>query len=218
MGLVHTEECVSACRTPTRERQYNSRSGIAIDKDRCDWMLNPQVFQQIQMLMGPLQTDLFASRLPNFYSWIPDPEADAFNQDCPQTRGFANPPWCWIAWCLSQMKRQMTRVVMITPLWVSQPWYPMISEMLEDHPRILPARDNLAIVPPGQEFIMNQGVPELVAWPISGNPSNHEGFLQRLQHPSSHPGDPKRSQTTTHCFQNGLAGVCWGIEIPLRDL
>jgi len=32
LGLVHTEECVSGCRTPTRERQYNSRSGITINK------------------------------------------------------------------------------------------------------------------------------------------------------------------------------------------
>ena len=66
-------------------------------KDRCDWMLNPQVFQQIQLLMGPLQTNLFASRLmkqlPNFYSWRPDLEAtatDAFNQNWAQTRGFTN--------------------------------------------------------------------------------------------------------------------------------
>ena len=50
---------------------------------------------------------------------------------------------------------------------------------------------------------MNQGVPELVARPISGNPSNHEEFLQRLQHFSSHLGDPKRSQTMTPCFRNG---------------
>ena len=49
---------------------------------------------------------------------------------------------------------------------------------------------------------MNQKVPELVAWPISGNPSNHEEFLQRLQHFSSHLGDPKRSQTMAPCFRN----------------
>ena len=30
-------------------------------KDRCDWMLNPQVFQQIHQQMGLLQIDLFAS-------------------------------------------------------------------------------------------------------------------------------------------------------------
>ena len=176
-------------------------------QDRCDWMLNPQIFQQIQLQMGPLQTDLFASRLtkqlPSFYSWRPDPEAiatDTFNQDWAQTRGFANPPSCLIARCLSQIRRQMARVVIITPLWTSQPWYPIILGMLEDYLRILPAREDLVILPAGQEFIMNQGVPVLVAWPISRNPSNHEEFLQRLQPSSSRLGDLKRSQTTTPCF------------------
>ena len=70
-------------------------------KDRCDWMINPRVFQQLQQLLGPLEIDLFASRLtkqlPRYYSWRPDPEAeatDAFLQDWTQARGFANPPWC----------------------------------------------------------------------------------------------------------------------------
>ena len=196
-----------------------------LTRDRCDWMLNPLVFQRIQQQMGPLQTDLFASRLtkqlPSFFSWRPDPEAtaiDAFNQNWAQTRGFANPPWCLIARCLSQIKRQMARVVIITPLWASQPWYPIILGMLEDYPRILPAVEDLVILPTGQDFIMNQGVLELVAWPVSGNPSNHEEFLRRLRPSSLHPGDQKHSRTTTPCFRNGLAGVHRGIEIRLKDL
>ena len=67
-------------------------------KDRCDWMLNPLVFNQIQLQMGPLETDLFVSQLtkqlPQFYSWRPDQKAqgtDAFNQDWSKMRGFANP-------------------------------------------------------------------------------------------------------------------------------
>jgi len=70
----------------------------------------------------------------------------------------------------------------------------------------------------GQEFIMNQGILELVAWPISGNPTNHKEFLQRLRSFFLHHEDQKHNQTTTPCFQNGLAGVHRGIEIPLRDL
>jgi len=106
------------------------------------------------------------------------------------------------------------------PLWASQPWYPTILGMLEDYPRILPAREreDLVILPASQEFIMNQGVPDLVARPMSKNPSSHEEFLRRLQPSSSHLGDQKHSQTTTPCFQNNLAGVHRGIEIPLRDL
>ena len=55
---------------------------------RTDWRLCPVVFGRINGLLGPLQVDLFASRLthqlPNYVSWHPDPGAiacDAFAQD-----------------------------------------------------------------------------------------------------------------------------------------
>ena len=65
-------------------------------KDRCDWMIQPRVFQQIQQSLGPLQIDLFPSRLTKqltcYYSWRLDPKAeatDAFTQNWAQARGFA---------------------------------------------------------------------------------------------------------------------------------
>jgi hypothetical protein len=54
-------------------------------KDRSDWMLNPQIFRKIQQRLGPLEVDMFASRLrlstqlERFFSWRPDPEAEAVN-------------------------------------------------------------------------------------------------------------------------------------------
>ena len=52
-------------------------------KDRTDWKLNPEVFRQINRRLGPQTVDLFASRLttqlPRFFSWRPDPEAEALN-------------------------------------------------------------------------------------------------------------------------------------------
>ena len=71
-------------------------------RDRSDWMLNPRIFYKNTRRWGPLEVDLFASRLTTqlqrFFSWRPDPEAealDAFNQDWSsiQGRGYANPPW-----------------------------------------------------------------------------------------------------------------------------
>ena len=68
-------------------------------RDRSDWMLCPQIFQTIKKAFGPLDVDLFASRLthqlPCFFSWRPDPLAeavDAFQQDWGRLKGFANPP------------------------------------------------------------------------------------------------------------------------------
>ena len=68
-------------------------------KDRSDWKLLPAVFHRINRRLGPLEVDLFASRLthhlPNYASWRPDPTAvatDAFTMNWAQMRGYANPP------------------------------------------------------------------------------------------------------------------------------
>ncbi len=186
-------------------------------------MLNPQIFAQLHSVMGPRHVDLFASRLtrqlPRFFSWRPDPEAaavDAFTQDWSKIRGYANPPWCLIPRCLTHIKRQRARVLLIAPLWKTQPWFPVLLDMLEDYPRILPMRPDLTLNPTGLEFIMNQ-VPTLVAWPICGIPSSQGAFRNQLLSYYSPPGGPKQHPTTTPCSTSGLAGVSRGIEIwPCR--
>ena len=187
---------IPACRViPGKENTVADQESRA-SRDRCDWMLNPHVFNQIQSLMGPCEMDLFAlhltKQLQRFFSWRPDPEAegtDAFSQNWVMAKCYASPPWCLIAQCLSQVRRQMARMVIITPLWNSQPWFPTILGPLENFPRLLPVRTDLVVLPTMQEFVMKQGVPELVAWPISGDPLHHKEFLQWLQSSSCLPGD-----------------------------
>ena len=175
--------------------------------------------------MGPLEVDLFASRLtkqlPRFFSWRPDPEAeatDAFMQDWTTCRGFANPPWCLIHRCLTKVKKQAAQIVLITPLWKTQSWFPLVLELLEDYPRRIPQHRDLVSMPLGQEFLMQQGVPQLVAWPISGNPIHHEEFLHRLQTSCLDHGETKPTPTMVPPFLDGLAGVNKGVGIPLLDL
>ena len=69
-------------------------------KDKTDWILCPQTFRRINHLIGPLQVDLFASRLTHqlyrYVSWRPDPYAmttDAFTLNWVEFKGYANPPW-----------------------------------------------------------------------------------------------------------------------------
>ena len=139
-------------------------------KDRCDWMLNPQVFSKLNRVMGPLEIDLFASRLTHQ-----------------------------------------------VPLWRTQPWFPVLIDMLEDYPRILPRRADLTLNPTGQKFIMNR-IPTLVAWPICGSPSSQEAFRTQLRNSCFPPGEQRQPPITTPCLTSGLAGVSRGIEIPLRAL
>ena len=88
---------------------------------------------------------------------------DAFLQNWTPMKGFANPPWCLILRCLSQIKQQQARILLITPLWPCQPWFLVVLGMLQDYPRQLPPQQDLILSPSNQEFIMQQGTPTLVA-------------------------------------------------------
>ena len=48
---------------------------------------------------------------------------------------------------------------------------------------------------------------QLAAWPISGKDAERKSFLNRLQASSWHRGDLSQTQTTTHSFTSGSAGV-----------
>ena len=111
---------------------------------RFDWKLNPAIYHQISLLYGPFEVDLFASRLtaqcPVYFIWQPDPYAkatDAFLHDWSQMKGFANPPWGLIRRVLSEVQNQETSLVLVAPVWKSQPWYLVFLRMLIDYPRLI---------------------------------------------------------------------------------
>ena len=59
---------------------------------------------------------------------------------------------------------------------------------------------------------------QLAAWQISGKAAERKNFLSKLQASSWHHGDPSQTQTTTHSFTSGSAGIIQGIEIPFLVL
>ena len=96
-------------------------------RDRSDWKLNPTVFRRIQDSLGPLEVDLFASRLtaqlPRYFSWHPDPQAeatDALLQDWRHLRGYANPPWNLVGRVLAKAREQEATLVLVAPIWPAQ--------------------------------------------------------------------------------------------------
>ena len=152
----------------------------------------------LQSKMWCLEVDLCSSHLTrqftHNYSWRADPEAmatDAFMQDWSQQQGFASPPWCLIHRCLSKVKMQLARVVLITPFWKTQSWFPILLELLEGYSLILPTLSDLLVMPTQQELLMKQGVSQMIAWPMSGNPILHKDFLHILQASCSPPGETK---------------------------
>ena len=197
--------------------------------DCCEWNLNPSSYRAIQEQLDPLEVDHFASHLtkllPWFYTRRPDPDVeatDAFPHNWALRRGFANPPWHLINRCLCQVAHQQARIVLLTLWWSTQLWFPVALGMLENHPRLLPDNPNLVSLPVGHQFIMPQGVPWLITWLISRNPSNHRAFLEKLQNFSIH-GNQRQTRTTIHCVQDSLRTWCqsrnWDpFEGPVSDV
>ena len=194
-------------------------------KDRTDWMLNPSLFAKIQKRFGPLEVDMFASwlttQLSRFFSWRPDPEAEAVNafvQDWGPLNGigYANPPWSLISRVLTQVQAQRTSIILVAPVWKSQPRYPKLLDMLIDFPRkILMEGDVISAMAHNNTLAVN---PQLAVWNISGIGSKINRFRKRTQSCSSHHGDRSLRSLTTHSFESGYAGVTKGILIPFRDL
>ena len=119
--------------------------------DSSDWKLHPGVFNRLHQKWGPLNIDLFASRLSyqldQFVSWRPDPLAihtDAFTLDWATFRGYAFPPFALIGRCLHQIQsQQVSHMVFVAPVWPAQPWYPLLLDLCIDFPLLLPVQEDL---------------------------------------------------------------------------
>ena len=129
MALVHEQRHYSGCWLPGVLNTIADQESRVM-WDRSDWMLNPRIFKKIQRKWGPLEVDMFASRLTTqlkrFFSWRPDPEAEAlnaFNQNWSnlQGRGYANPPWNLVGRVLNRVQLQQVTLVLVAPVWKSQP-------------------------------------------------------------------------------------------------
>ena len=163
-------------------------------KDWTDWKLCPAVFRHINQRRGPLEVDLFASRLTcqlrQFVSWRPDPMAiatDAFTLDWAELKAYANPPWNLISRaCPSGTSVEGTGMVPSAPRDVggSSSLFP-------------PRRD---LITATHEDSLPEVVPQLTVWAISGSATRTAEFLRGLRNCSWRHGDrsPPRRQTINH--------------------
>lgn len=96
-------------------------------------------------------------------------------------KGYANPPWNLIARTLRKTQEQGAEIILVAPVWKTQPWYPLLLAMLADWPRLLPKQT------------INTEVghlhPQLAVWSISGKAFAVKAFQTKLQNWSLAHGD-----------------------------
>ena len=117
----------------------------------------------------------------------PDPKAvavDALQQNWTHKFTYAFPPFNIIARTLKKVQAHRSSMIIITPTWNTQPFYPLLLQMVTQEPIMLPKSNNLLLDPAGNQHpLVTEGNLRLAAWLISGNPSKQKEFHSRL--PSS---------------------------------
>ena len=147
---------VSAVYVPGKENQIADALSRGQEKNSSNWKLDQKIFHAIEMKLGEVQVDWFADRLNAqevYYSWKPDPYAtgkDAMQIDWKNTKGYAFPPFCLIGRVLRKVRKEGASLILITPTWPSQSWYPSLLEMIVACPILLPPYQALLTGPRGE--------------------------------------------------------------------
>ena len=88
--------------------------------------------------------DLFAShhnsQLHRYFSWTPDPGAEAinaFHQTWSKMNLWANPPWILIPRILSKLIREKATMTILVPWWETAPWFPLLLDLLIEPPLVI---------------------------------------------------------------------------------
>ncbi|XP_070556878.1 uncharacterized protein [Ptychodera flava] len=121
-----------------READYLSRTF----NDNLEWCLKSTVLQTaLQQLRWTPEVDLFAAHLnaqfPRYVSWKPEPQAwwiDTFSIQLGKLVSYAFPPFCLIPRVLHKIRQDKARLILIAPVWTTQPWYPDLLLLLIQDP------------------------------------------------------------------------------------
>lgn len=194
--------------------------------DYSNWKLNTTIFKSLMLLFGKCNVDLFADRLnsqlTNYYSWKPDPQAkavDSLLQPWKGIKGYAFPPFCLISSCLAKIREEGAQIVLVTPIWQAQAWYPLLLQMSIEDPVLIPMTYNTLLSPMKEThpLLQNQTL-KLAGWKVSGDPSQQLAYQRKQKNYSSDPGNQARDQLMTVPGISGLAGVIQGKLIPFQHL
>ena len=153
-----------------------------------EWKLNPILFQRIVAVYGMPQIDLFVTRantqLGKFVSWIPDPQSaaiDTFSVQWSDPLSYAFPLFSLIMRCVQRIKNQKGKILLVTPVWRSRSWYPLLFSLLYDQPLLLLNSETTLLPPSNQKALkpqLNINKFTLAVWPLSGNASLNTKFLR----------------------------------------
>lgn len=123
----------------------NTKDNFMADREsrkiNIEWELSQYAYNNIVQKFGVPEIDLFASRInnkcPKFVSWKKDPEAftvDAFTLCWKPFFFYAFPPFSLVLKCVRKIVTDQATGVLVFPYWPSQPWFPLMKQLMIGEP------------------------------------------------------------------------------------
>ena len=107
-------------------------------------------------------------------------------------------------------------ILIITPAWSGQPWFPELLKMSVKSPLLLPALKDLLKDPAGKlNPPVIQNSLRLMAWKISGRTYLQKEYQQGIPTLSQTIGEHLKSSIASQLGRSGVAGVLNWIYVPL---
>lgn len=187
-----------------------------------EWSLSCHLFVKIQSRFGPLNFDLFASRLNNklplYASWKPDPGAklcDSLSFDWASVKGYAFPPFALIGKVLRKVNHDKCSLVIVVPEWPSQHWFPMLLKMLVDFPVFIPSTDKGRLHNPKGEKPIKAN---MLVCKISGLVNDTQLFLHRQRRLLRLAGGIQHTNSMKSIYHGSKTFVIEDIPIPCQRI
>ena len=141
---------------------------------------------------------------------------DAFSLDWGQILGYAFPPFALIGRCVRQLRSQkVDQLVLVAPVWPTQPWYPLLLQMCVEPPLLFPMFPQL--LTKGSQ-LHPLGNIQLAGWKLSASIIKQQTFQQKLETFCWLPGDKTPVAPMPLPGVSGYAGVVNGKLIHFQHL
>ena len=177
--------------------------------DDMEWALEQEIYQRISDKMGHSEVDLFASAKNNkhklYISYIPDYGAiavNAFSILWNYKLHYAFPPFSIIGRVLQKMCEDKAELILVAPLFPSQPWFPQILQQISGPSFVLPKTAQILYLP-GTKRKHRLTTMRLGAFKLSGNALLVQEYRKKLQISSCSLGDQQQQNSMGAISKDG---------------
>ena len=218
---------ISAFHIPGKLNVRADKLSRALRKKRNDdmeWALQQDIYDRISHRMGTCDIDLFASsknhKHSKYVTYLPDIGANAINAfsiTWNYKLHYVFPPFSVIGRVLQKMAEDQAELILVAPLFPSQPWFPQMLQHISGPSLVLP-KTNQILYLPGTNRQHRLTTMRMGAFHLSGNVSAVRAYQQTLQTLSCDPGDQLRRNNMGRISKDGCSFLIKNKFIQLTHL